>query len=580
MKARRLRPLPFVLFFALAVIALLAIPAPAMAGWSVQQLTANTYSDVDPRVNGGYVAWGVSEELPYLDGFYLYEIATGRTMQWASVQSAPQIDDGRMVWGTVDNEIYLYDIPNGRTTLITADGGSDPCIDGGYVVWQGSDEEIYLYEIANGQTTRVTENAFSDHAAQIDNGYVVWQQDQQNAEIYLYDISSGQTIRLTQNTSSDFNPRIDSGYVVWQQANPPVNGAVYLYDIASGQSRELASNTGSYPDPQIDDGHVVWFGRGTNELDWEIYHYDIVANQITQLSDNDYSDAYPQIDSGKVVWCGWGSTADWEIYLYDTANGQTTQLTDNVYDDEYPQIDAGQVVWRGFDGHDLEVFLAVEGSRLLAAEAGGPYTGAEGAPVTLDASASSNPDGGMFACAWDLDNDGAYDDADGVTCSVTFADNGVYSVGLQVTDQRGTSTIDTAEVTVANLAPTVYAGADTIVTMWGQKAQFFSIGFFTDPGQDSWTATVNWGDGTASETLDLNPRRGKNSTRDISSVRKGNDAGKKTFSLRHTFRTKGTYTVIVTVIDDDGGVGTDTVVVQVDEALNALNLWQRSSPRQ
>ena len=65
----------------------------------------------------------------------------------------------------------------------------------------------------------------------------------------------------------------------------------------------------------------------------------------------------------------------------------------------------------------------------------------------------------------------------------------------------------------------------------------------TDPGADTWTATVDYGDGTGVQTLILN-------------------AG-KTFALRHTYTKKGTYKVTVKVTDDDGGVGIDTVWVRV-----------------
>ena len=72
---------------------------------------------------------------------------------------------------------------------------------------------------------------------------------------------------------------------------------------------------------------------------------------------------------------------------------------------------------------------------------------------------------------------------------------------------------------------------------------FSGSGSFADPGADTWTATVNYGDGSGDQPLALNPD--------------------KAFSLGHVYDASGTFTVTVTVADDDGGVGMDTATVRV-----------------
>ncbi|MCX6373271.1 MAG: PKD domain-containing protein [Actinobacteria bacterium] len=82
--------------------------------------------------------------------------------------------------------------------------------------------------------------------------------------------------------------------------------------------------------------------------------------------------------------------------------------------------------------------------------------------------------------------------------------------------------------------PRVRAGGKANVAM---GALLTRRGSFADPGADTWTGAVDWGDGSARTTLRLR--------------------ADKTFALAHRFpRARGRrYTVVVTVRDDDGGSG-------------------------
>jgi len=92
----------------------------------------------------------------------------------------------------------------------------------------------------------------------------------------------------------------------------------------------------------------------------------------------------------------------------------------------------------------------------------------------------------------------------------------------------------------SNTVPVVDAGLDTTID---EGDTFFSSGSFVDSDADTWTATVDYGDGTGTTPLTLNPD--------------------KTFDLSHTFANNAPYTVTVTVNDGtDDGIG--TVLVTVD----------------
>jgi uncharacterized delta-60 repeat protein len=76
---------------------------------------------------------------------------------------------------------------------------------------------------------------------------------------------------------------------------------------------------------------------------------------------------------------------------------------------------------------------------------------------------------------------------------------------------------------------------------------YTATGSFTDPNTNatSWTATVDYGDGTGSQPLTLT---GMN------------------FSLNHQYKDEGTYTVTVSVTDNQGATGTGTATITVNNA--------------
>ena len=97
-------------------------------------------------------------------------------------------------------------------------------------------------------------------------------------------------------------------------------------------------------------------------------------------------------------------------------------------------------------------------------DAGGPYTVAEGGSVTLTASATDE-DGDQLTYAWDLDNDGAFDDATGASVAFSAAaidGPATRTVRVQVGDGEYTA-VDTATVDVTNVAPTATFNAPASV---------------------------------------------------------------------------------------------------------------------
>jgi PKD repeat protein len=81
-----------------------------------------------------------------------------------------------------------------------------------------------------------------------------------------------------------------------------------------------------------------------------------------------------------------------------------------------------------------------------------PAAPVAGDPVTVT-STSVDPDGPLTALQWDLDGDGRFDDAAGITAAVTYPTPGTYTVRLLVTDRDGASSTALQTVAVAKRPP-------------------------------------------------------------------------------------------------------------------------------
>ncbi len=109
-----------------------------------------------------------------------------------------------------------------------------------------------------------------------------------------------------------------------------------------------------------------------------------------------------------------------------------------------------------------------------------PTTGPAPLTVAFDGRGSTDPNSDPLTYAWDLDADGAFDDATTAQTSRTYTTDGSVNVRLRVTDPSGASHVSpTTTITIGNDPPV--AVIDTATNDWrvGQLIEF--TGHATDP---------------------------------------------------------------------------------------------------
>jgi len=178
-----------------------------------------------------------------------------------------------------------------------------------------------------------------------------------------------------------------------------------------------------------------------------------------------------------------------------------------------------------------------------SANAGGPYSGAEGAPIALTLG-GTDPDGDQLTFTWDL-GDGTVGSGATPPASHTYVDNApapatAYTITLTADDGRGGTDTKTAVVGVTNVAPTLASvTAPTDPISFGTPVTVAAS--FTDPGSaDTHVGFVQWDAGTPFEPA--NP---------------GVDQAAGTLTATRVLD-PGVYTVSLRVRDDDGGEDTIT----------------------
>jgi len=150
--------------------------------------------------------------------------------------------------------------------------------------------------------------------------------------------------------------------------------------------------------------------------------------------------------------------------------------------------------------------------------------------IAFDASGSYDRDGSIIGYLWDY-GDGA--NATEMKAAHAYSDHGFYTVKLTVTDNEGARSTAFATVFINNVGPKAFAGVDRTVAPGDNVT--FNGSSSDDPDGDIDNYTWDFGDGEMGYGE----------------------------MVAHTYAKAGTYAAILKVVDDDNGVGVDTLIVTV-----------------
>ncbi|MGN6445468.1 PKD domain-containing protein [Amnibacterium sp.] len=240
------------------------------------------------------------------------------------------------------------------------------------------------------------------------------------------------------------------------------------------------------------------------------------------------------------------SSAGMRLYLDGKLIGSRSDVTQGQDYSGYWRI-GGDTSWSGasyFAGQidDTAIYPTALSAATVSAHYGDATSGAASTvpvasfttnpsdlAVALDATGSSDTGGKLVSYAWDFGDGSAVETATTATTTHTYAKAGTYSIVLRVTDDHGATSSVTKQVTVsaANQAP----AASFTSSVNGLGASFDAS---ASKDSDGSIASYAWdfGDGSAIET-------------------------DTTASTAHTYSKGGSYTVSLTVTDNQGA--TDTV---------------------
>lgn len=340
-----------------------------------------------------------------------------------SSQTAPAISGTRVVWtdrtllpgGGFNSEIFFVDVsttdPPRNVTNTQNEQEYLPDVDGTTVVYthsgSGMPGDIIAYDVvaSSAQTVAASDSLVTYSLPAIDGRYVVYVRNVNSptgaqVDIDGYDLTFGSPIGpVTNDPAIQSHPRVSGDLVVFEDY---ASGGADIHGWRVGAAAPfLIAQRASQPD--ADGSWVVWL-----EFSGELFIPNVVAavnveSGVKQLLSSTSSEKIqPRISGARVVWAD-NRSGDFDLWSYDLASGVEEVLVDGIGEQVLADIDGDRVVYssneRGFE--EIYLFeISPPANAPPIADAGPDQRVMQGDRVTLDGTASRDPEGNALAYQW------------------------------------------------------------------------------------------------------------------------------------------------------------------------------------
>ena len=288
---------------------------------------------------------------------YVYDLQSNKLVKidTAKLLHATFSPDGSKVAYVKDNNLFMYDVPTGKTTAITTDGKWNYIINGNCdwvyeeefeftraFQWspKGNYIAYYRFDETNVKEYNMT---IYDNTYNKDYRYKYPKAGEANSkvDIYIYDVASGQKAKAQYEQGDIYIPRIkwtmdDNSLVVFWMNRHQDNLKLLLTDSKTGASNLLYEEKNKYFIEINDDWYFLKDGKQflfTSEMNGfrHIYLYSLDGKKKTQLSKGNFEitniDGVDEKNQRVFYSMAYPRPMDRNFFVTDFAAKNTTQLT-------------------------------------------------------------------------------------------------------------------------------------------------------------------------------------------------------------------------------------------------------------